>query len=114
MDLDVVSIEETFLDISNNGNHNRYPVSYSSCGKHIERASYPLKTMQRVKQDFFFFFFKTVPACLLRIHICFIATIAGNADMASVCKLQILWKRHCLKKGVTRFQDFSWFLISFL
>lgn len=37
----------------------------------------------------FFFFLKTVPACLLCIYICSMVAIAGNADMAFVCMLQI-------------------------
>lgn len=51
--LDVASIQEAFLDTSNDGNHHSYPVSYSSSEKHIEWASCPLTPLQKVKQGFF-------------------------------------------------------------
>lgn len=45
-------IQEAFLDTLSDGNHHSYPVSCSSSGKHIERASCPLTPMQNVKQGF--------------------------------------------------------------
>lgn len=52
LNLDVASIQEPFLATLSDGNHNSYPISYSSSGKHTEWTTCPLTPMQKVKQGF--------------------------------------------------------------